>query len=515
MSASAAPEVAAAAPPLAVPFGAWGPDVASIDSGSVSIAENVFPQANGYGPVPAPEPVSLPLPGVCRGSISVRLSTGTWVVYAGTVDKLYRFNGQTLGWDDVSGPSTYLLPPEDYWSFALYGTLLIATHTGALPQTINIEAPPASTKFANLAYTSPDPPPRARFVTVVNEFVMFGGILDNEAAVQWSGIGDPSYWTPGVDDSDIQVLPDGGRVTGLAGGEIGVVFQERAIQQFVFAAGTGQVFQRTKLEDDRGAVAPWSVIKIGARIFFLDRDGFYLFQDGGSVPIGKERVNRWMLANRDPTYIQTCVTCADPMGTRVLWAFKSQNASDPTALDQAICYDYVLDRWTKVDIFVRHWMRAQTAPLSFDGISEDIDNGATPYGFVQGLSADSALFSGGIPLVGVFGADNRLALLEGPSLEAKIATAWVQAARPNRAYADGVRVDTDASAWFATVSTRESLAQADAARARPESRPNAERFAPCRASGRYHQVNVRIAAGDAWTYAQAVEPLLRSAEGMR
>jgi hypothetical protein len=350
---------------------------------------------------------------------------------------------------------------------------------------------------------------------VVNEFVMFGGILDNEAAVQWSGIGDPFYWTPGVNDSDIQVLPDGGRVTGLVGGEIGVVFQERAIQQFVFAAGTGQVFQRTKLEDDRGAVAPWSVTKIGANIFFLDRDGFYVFQNGASTPIGKERVNRWMLSNRDPTYIQTCLTCPDPNGTRIFWAFKSQNASDATALDVAICYDYVLDRWTKVDVFVRHWLRAQTAPLSFDNISEDIDNGATPYGFVQGLSADSALFSGGIPLVGVFGADNRLALLEGPSLEARIETAWVQIGRPQRAYADGVRIDTDAAAWSTIVSTRESLAIGDAERARPETSPNKERFAPCRASGRYHKVRARIPAGTKWTYAQAVEPLIRSAEGMR
>jgi hypothetical protein len=115
----------------------------------------------------------------------------------------------------------------------------------------------------------------------------------------------------------------------------------------------------------------------------------------------------------------------------------------------------------------------------------------------------------------VFGSDNKLSLLEGPSLEAKIGTPWVQVNRPKRAYADGVRIDTDASAWFATVSTRESLALADPVRERPESGPNAERFAPCRASGRYHQVMVRIAAGDPWTYAQAVEPMLRDAEGLR
>lgn len=514
VSATAEPAQGQAAPPLAVPFGAWEPDRSSVDSVSSAVALNVYPQANGYGPVPSPVGVTLPLPGACRGAISVRLRSGTWVVYAGTATRLYRFNNATLGWTDVSGPSPYLLPPEDYWSFALYGTLLIATHTGARPQTIDIEAV-ATTKFSDLAYTSADPPPRARFVCVVNEFVLLGGLLDNEAAVQWSGIGDPHYWTPGVNDSDIQILPDGGRVTAVVGGDAGIVFQETAIQEFVFNPGSGQVFSRTKLESDRGAVAPWSVTKVGAQIFFLDRDGFYVFSGGLSQPVGKERVNRWFQALRDPTYIETCVTVPDPTGTRVLWAFKSQNSANPTLLDVCACYDYVLDRWTQVDLTVQFWLRAETAPISFDTVSEDVDQGAAPYAFVHGLSADSALFSGGVPLVGLFGTDNRLALLEGPSLEARIETPWVQAARPKRAYADGVRLDSDANAWFATVATRESLGATDPARWRPESAPNAERFAPCRASGRYHKVKARILAGDPWTYAQAVEPLLRDAEGMR
>lgn len=515
MSGSAAPVPAPVVqPPLAVPFGPWEPDKASLDSSSALIAENVFPQSTGYGPVPAPEAVTLALPATARGSIAVRKADGSWIFYVGTKNKLFRYNTSTLGWDDVSGTSTYLLPDGDYWSFALYGTLLIACHQGARPQTINVEGAP-TTKFVDLAYTSPDPPPSARFVTVVNEFVFLSGIVGNESAVQWSAIGDPAYWTPGLRDSDIQVLPDGGRVTGIVGGEAAIVFQEQAIQEFIFAAGSGQVFQRTKIEADRGAVAPWSVIKVGASIYFMDRDGFYVFAGGASQPIGKERVNAWWKRLADPTYLQTAKTVSDPTGTRVFWAFKSQNAADPNTLDQAICYDYVLDRWSKVNFVIHDWLRAETQPLSFDNLTGDADTQTAPYNFLGGLSADSALFSGGIPLVGVFGLDNKLSLLEGPSLEAKIGTPWVQAGRPKRAYADGVRIDTDASAWFATVSTRESLALADAERARPETGPNAERFAPCRASGRYHQVTVRIAAGDQWTYAQAVEPMVRAAEGMR
>jgi hypothetical protein len=513
VSAGAAPEQVQAQQPIAMPFGQWAPDIASVDAGVAAVATNVFPQVNGYGPVPSPNPVTLPLPDVCRGSISVRTATGSWIAYAGTATKLYRFDPATLGWEDVSGPSSYNLPPEDYWSFALYGPLLIATHTGALPQEINVNA--AGVKFADLAHTDGYPPPRARFVAVVSEFVVLGGLLDDEATVQWSSIGDPHEWIPGVHSGDVQTFPDGGRVTGLVGGDVALVFQERAIQQLVFAAGTTEVFQRSKLESDRGAVAPWSVIKIGATVFFLDREGFFAFSNGGSVSIGSNRVNRWFQAMRDPTYVQTCVTTQDPTGQRVLWAFKSKNSSDPTLLDLCIVYDFALDRWTRIDFTLRYWLRVETAPVSLDSIGENVDGGTTPYDFAGGLSLDSALFSGGVPLVGVFGLDNRLSILEGPSLEALIETPYLQVGRPRRAYSNGVRVDTDASAWFATVSTRESLAVADAPRARPESRPNAERFAPCRASGRYHNARIRISAGDQWTYAQAVEPDLRAAEGLR
>lgn len=488
-----------------LPLPAWEPDKAANDQSVTAVARNAYPQVNGWGPVPSPAPFGKPLPDVCRGAFDVRKADGTWIHYAGTATKLYRSNPATLGWDDVSGPSTYLLPPEDYWSFALYGTLLIAVHAGARPQTINTET---GTTFADLAYTSPDPPPRARFVAVVSEFVMLGGIVGNPAAVQWSAIGDPSYWTPGINDSDIQILPDGGRVTGLVGGETLIVFQETSIQNFVFAPGTAAVFQRTKLEDARGAIAPWSIVKVGAAIYYLDRDGFYLFTGGASTPIGKERVNRWYQAQRDPTFAETAVVVADPQGSRVLWAFKSTGASDATVLDLAICYDFVQDRWSQVSLPqpIRYWFRAQTSPVTLDSLTQSLD-AAAPYNFAAGLSLDSAVFSGGVPLIGSFGVkDNTLALHEGPSLEALIETCDGQLSRPNRTYLRGARPDTDANAFFMAIGTREALGVGTQVRWRDETPPNRQRVCYAQASGRYHRARLRIPAGDPWTYARAIEP---------
>lgn len=490
---------------MKIAFGPWAPDVASNDATVSAVARNVFPRPDGYGPVPSPNPVTQALPNVCRGSIAVQAPSGEWIVFAGTETKLYRLNAATNAWDDVSGPSSYLLPEGDYWSFALYGSRLFAVHLGALPQVIDITI---GTAFADLTAADPDnPPPKARFVAVVSEFLFLGSLLSDPTAIQWSAIGDPTFWTPGVRSSDVQIFPDGGHVTGLIGSDNGaIVFQDRAIQQMVFAAGTTEIFQRNKLEDDRGAVAPWSVVKIGPTIFFLDRDGVYAFAAGTTVPIGKNRVNGWIQALRDPTYAHTAVAVPDPTGSRVLFAIKSKRVSDPTILDLVLVYDSVQDRWTQLDLVLRHWLRAETAPISIDSIDEDLDNGAAPYNFAGGLSLDSALFSGGVPLVGVWGMDNKLALLEGPSMAATICTPDAQLARPNRTYARGVRIDTDADAWTARVGTRESLGVSVPVRWRPASGPNRQRFAPCHASGRYHRVEVDIAAGDGWTFVTAVEP---------
>ncbi|MDP4005065.1 hypothetical protein [Methylobacterium sp. NEAU K] len=490
---------------MKIPFGAWAPDVASNDATVSAVARNVFPRPDGYGPVPSPNPVTQPLPEACRGSISVQAPNGSWVAFAGTATKLYRLNAATNAWDDVSGPSSYLLPEGDYWSFALYGTRLFAVHLGAAPQVIDIAV---GTAFADLVAADPtNPPPRARFAAVMNEFLVLGSLASDPTAIDWSALGDPTYWTSGVQDSDIQIFPDGGHVTGLVGMDNSlIVFQDRAIQQMVFSPGSSQIFQRSKLEDDRGAVAPWAVQKIGPTIFFLDRDGAYAFAAGTTVPIGKNRVNGWIQSLRDPTYAHTAVAVGDPTGSRVLFAMKSTRVSDPTLLDLVLVYDSVQDRWTQLDIALRYFLRAETAPVSIDSISEDIDNGNAPYDFADGLSLDSALFSGGNPLIGIWGTDNRLALLEGPSMAATICTPDAQLSRPNRTYARGVRVDTDADTWTAQVGTRESLGASTLVRWRSPSGPNRERFAPCHASGRYHRVQVAIPAGDPWTYATAVEP---------
>jgi hypothetical protein len=492
----------------AIKFAPFAPDVSSVDASVSSVATNVMPRADGYGPVRAPVALSAPLPDDCRGAIEVASpGYGFPVYFAGTRTKLYKFNNGTTAWDDVSKPgATYSVPPGDYWSFALYGDRLVATCLGTTMQVISVDT---GKTFADLAGN----PPRARYVSIVSEFLVAAGLANNPNAVAWSDLGDITYWNFGVKSgghtSDIQVFPEGGTVTGFAGGEFGIVWQETKIRRMVFSPGSAEVFDFSVLEENRGSVAPWSLMKVGARVFFLDREGFFVFTGGASTPIGAERVNRFFAARSDPNAIASTVAIRDATGPRVLFAYRTAGAdpADATLLGEALLYDWLLDRWTFINLPIRYGLAAATPAISVDNIPGSLDD-------VGQKSLDDPSYAGGVPALGLFTADNRLSILTGSALEALIETPDAMLARPNRAYARGLRINTDANDWRAQVGTRETLRQNDPVRFRAETAPNAEQFAPCHASGRYHRARLRVPAGVAWSYASGVEPDVAT-EGMR
>src|SRR5436853_306708 len=120
----------------------------------------------------------------------------------------------------------------------------------------------------------PFPDFSASTAPVAGRFIVLSGLLSNPYRVQWSGLNDVTQWTPGVNSSDFQDLPDGGIVRGVAGGEYGNIFQDGAIRRMTFAPGSPFVFQIERIAEDRGLYAPYSLIRSGDRIFFLSADGF-------------------------------------------------------------------------------------------------------------------------------------------------------------------------------------------------------------------------------------------------
>ena len=55
-----------------IPFADWKPDLAPYKAASSQLIQNVFPRADGYGPVASVSPYSQALPAPCRGYFYAR-----------------------------------------------------------------------------------------------------------------------------------------------------------------------------------------------------------------------------------------------------------------------------------------------------------------------------------------------------------------------------------------------------------------------------------------------------------
>lgn len=472
-------------------LGQWAPDAAGVDSNVLGVATNVFPTATGYGPVRGLSAASTPLPSNAKGGIGVQRSDLSWDFYAGTSTKLYKFNPATSGWTDVSNPSTsYSVAEDAFWCFFTDGPKLYATHLAAPLQVIDVDT---GTLFANVGGS----PPFAAIGAAVGEFIVLAGLADDPFAVQWSSIGNPNEWIPGINLGDLQHFPMGGPVTAFSGGEFGVIFQEQAIRSMIFAPGSPEVFQISKVEEGRGAISAWSTVQVGSRIFFVDRTGLFQFTGGQSQPIGTQRVNKWFNDNVDTSRLKKIQAVSDPRGHRVMWALQTATGgSDASLLDAILVYDYSLDRWSLLDLDVRALFSTSLPAISLDSITTSLDAVTLP-------SLDSAAFAGGEAALAAFDAASQMAFFEGDQLEATLETPDFLAARPNQSFVNGVRIDTDAPSVYASVAARQALS--DTIAWEPETAPNRRRFCPTRARGRYHRARIRIPSDTTWDYISGIE----------
>src|SRR5262245_20399438 len=171
---------------------------------------------------------------------------------------------------------------------------VIAVQINTVPQVFDLTSASA---FADLGGS----PPQARYVAVVNRFVVLSGMgTSTPYRIQWSGLNAVTTWTSGVNSSDFQDLPDGGVVRAIGGGETGLITQDGSLRRMIFAPGAPYVFQIERVAQDKGIFAPLSLVRAGDRLFFCGNDGFYMILPGGyPVPIGKERFDRTFFGDVD------------------------------------------------------------------------------------------------------------------------------------------------------------------------------------------------------------------------
>src|SRR5882762_5971483 len=276
-------------------YGPWVPDTSDFESTTVFDISNVIPRGDGYGPFPDFSAFTQALPAICRGGFYALKSDGSVIVFAGTSTKLYKLNNTDYSWTDVSlGAGTYsAVSSTANWLFAQFGNLVFATQANAVLQVFDLSS---STAFANCAGS----PPQAAYISVVGRFLVLSGLLSNPYRIQWCGLNATTTWTSGVNSSDFQDFPDGGIVRGVAGGEFGIIFQETAMRRMIYAPGSPVVFNIERITEDKGLLAPYSLIRAADKIFFLAPQGFQgMVATGSPEPIGKEKFDRTFLADLD------------------------------------------------------------------------------------------------------------------------------------------------------------------------------------------------------------------------
>jgi len=456
-------------------FGPWLPDLPEFGHEGLVLARNVFATPLGYGPVKSYSAVTEALPSTWRGGKAFVGVDGTSVFLAGLDTGLYSY-ASGVWTQEVAGSYT------GKWQFAQFGDLAIATQGGA---------PLKYTITSGAGTTLGGTPPNGRFVSTVKDFVFISGVADENSTVYWCAINNVEGWTVGTDQSDKQRLPDGGEITGQAGGEYALVFQRDQIWRAQYV-GPPFIYQFDKVAQGVGCIAPNSICQAGRTVFFLSARGFCSFTDGAVELIGANQIDTTFFAQYGQPDIETSISAAvDPIRKLAVWSMPSR----------LWAYNFELKRWTDVEEDIFGVSTGTTVSVSLEDIDTLFPGGIDT---VPG-SLDDPIYKGGVPFLAVIANDGSIGTFGSQTnLEAYLKTAQLEPVKGRDTRIRAVRVDTDGySDVWASLETRKRLGDAPTTSTGSNTRGNGD--IPVRGSGRYIQPTVRFLEGADWSFAEGFE----------
>lgn len=476
-----------------IPFAEWAPDRSELDMSVSDTISNVIPKAASYGPFPAFVPIATALPAKPLGLFQARDTAGAYTAFAGTATKLYKFNATDLDWDDVSKTATsYTMPGTARWSFAQFGSFVIAVNGSDAPQTFVLGT---STLFDDLAGS----PPTATYVGVVGDFVALLNTTTSKREMYWSGLNNAEWWTPAQRLSDFQVFPDHGDIVGIAPRDQGaVIFQETCVRVMSPVDDPRYIFQFSKIDETRAITAPRSVVSAGAQVFYLTDSGFYQFGNP-PVPIGIEKVDRWFFDDASAEVLNEVEGAADPVQKVVYWRYRSSQHANTNTTDKVLIYNYGIGRWSIANVELSGLAPMSTIGTTLEALStlgySDLD--------LMSIPLDSRLWTGGLPLLAGFDAAYRYGFFTGAPAEAVMQTADFQATPGRRSFVNGFQVMTDADTIQGRIATKD---RSGSSRAWKASKPmQSTGLIPARADGRFHRIEITIPETTLWNHAHGVE----------
>lgn len=470
-------------------FGDFLPDLPDHGSPGISEALNLYPTSVGYRPVGqfVAHTDALPLP--CKGAAAFVAPSGRVVIIAGTATKLYRRDGIT--WVEIG--TGYTTPADGRWRFAQFGVLAIVTNEADDPLKVNLE----TDAVANLGGS----PPKMQALAVVNNFLVGTQLNGAVNIVGWSGENNAEWWTFAQRKSDYQELPDGGEVTGIIGGEVGLILQRNAVRRMAYIGGN-VLFRFDKISANVGCATVHSVAQHGELAFWYSETGFKMWDGVQIKSIGFEKVDGAFGSLYGLINYNDMSTAIDGQRNTVCWS---------TGQTMWL-YNWLLDKWTVIDhqaeIITSREARAPSLEEQdpVEGVADDDIDGAGL------ISLDSGRFIAGDPVFYVF-SEGTMGTFNGLNMEARIAGRNIELLEGRDARVRKIRPMTDATDGITVrLDTRQRLG--DVARRRDFTTLQSTGEMPARVRGRFVRAFVTITAGARWSYLQGIDATV-SAGGRR
>lgn len=452
-----------------VTWGPWLPDLAPNNHSALVECVNVYPIANGYAPVGSLADALAPLAGWSGGGAFVASGGGS-VLLSGTATDLYRYTG--AAWVSVYAGG------GGKWAFAQNFGYVVAVNGGA-PVAYDLTAGTASEIVGA---------PVSKYVATVAGFTFLAGDPANVRTVTRSDLANPNSYSGGASGST--PLPEASAITGLAGGDFGLVFQRNKIHRFDYVGGA-TIFQRSEISKNTGCIASGSIAQAGGVTFFLSERGFMKCDGNNAVPIGHEKVDRTFLqAHRGN--LDAIQSAADPRHYLVYWMI-------PGNPGRIYCYNYMMDQWALIVLPCTGICAAFTSNISLDAMDVIYPGGLD----ALALPLDSPIFAGGDPRFYVVSLSGELGTLTGPTLAARLRTGFAELAPGRHSRVNLLRpVGDSVGGVTVTIDARKRLGDGPAKRSRAVMRPSGD--VPARSEGRSMSVMLETDAGAAWTYQQGI-----------
>jgi hypothetical protein len=465
-------------------FGDFLPDLPDHGSKGVSMAQNVYPGPAGYRPVGQwVQHIPEALPEPCRGAAAFIAPSGRQVLLAGTETGLYRLDAET--WAELG--TGYMVPTDGRWRFVQFGTLAIVTNGNDPVIKVNLE----TDAVADLGGS----PPKMATLGVVGNFVV-GAQLDGVVTrIGWSGENNAEWWTFAQRKSDFNDFADGGEVTGVIGGEQGLILQRNAVRRMSYVGGN-VLFRFDKISSNTGCASVHTVGQFGELAFWWSDSGFKMWDGAQIRPIGQDRVDASFSSLFEVVNLDEVSTAIDGHRSTVCWSTKYR----------MWLYNWLLDKWTLID----HQAEIITdRPTRAPSLEEQDPFVGTPDDNVDEedlLSFDSGRFRTGDPVFYVF-SNGELGTFNGENMAARVTGRTQELVEGRDARIRRIRPMTDAVANISVrLDTKQRLG--DTARRADFTTLQASGEMPVRARGRFAKARIDIAADTDWSYLQGLDATL-------